>query len=127
MENINGTIQVMELSMQDVRNIKHNLDGRTKGNFMENYRWNEDTKLYIKDVLESGTWNGKEIAVCELHEEWELGYAVIMDGKVEYLIGIYEPHGCSLNIKRGLLTTWGHENIIKLWLEDGEIEDEYTR
>jgi hypothetical protein len=122
----NESSENMTLSMEDVRNLKHNLD-RKKGDFIENYGWDEDTKLYIKDVLESGTWNGKEIAVCELHEEWELGYAVSIDGKIEYLIGIYEPHGCSLNVKRGLLTCWGHEQIIKLWLEDGEFEEEYTR
>ena len=123
----NESVENMTLSMEDVRNLKHNLDYRKKGDFIENYSWDEDTKLFIKHKESSGTWNGKEIVVYGLYTDYELGYAVSIDGKIEYLIGIYEPHGCSLNVKRGLLTCWGHEEIIKLWLEDGEFETEHTR
>jgi hypothetical protein len=123
----NESVENMTLSMEDVRNLKHNLDYRKKGDFIENYSWDEDTKLFIKHKESSGTWNGKEIVVYGLYTDDELGYAVSIDGKIEYLIGIYEPHGCSLNVKRGLLTCWGHEEIIKLWLEDGEFETEHTR
>lgn len=63
----------------------------------------------------------------ELHADYELGYAVSINGKIEYLIGIYKPYGILLNLKRGLLTCWGYEKIIFLWLEDGEFEEEYIR
>ena len=116
------------LSMEDVKNLKHNLDYRQKNDFMTNYSWNEDTKLYIKHKEDGGNWNNKEVVVYGLYtDDDELGYGVSIDGKIEYLIGIYEPHGCSLNVKRGLLTCWGHEQIIKLWLEGGEFEEEHTR
>jgi len=118
----------ISLSMEDVRNIKHNLDYRKKNDFMENYHWDEDTKLYIKYKECSGTWNGKEVVVYGLYALGvELGYSVSIDGKIEYLIGIYEPHGCSLEVNRGLLICWGHEQIINLWLEDGEFEEQRTR
>ena len=118
----------ISLSMEDVKNLKHNLDYRQKNDFMTNYDWSEDTKLYIKHKEDGGNWNSKEVVVYGLYtDDVEIGYGVSIDGKIEYLIGIYEPHGCSLNVKRGLLTCWGHEQIIKLWLEDGEFEKEYTR
>jgi len=48
----------------------------------------------------------------------ELGFLVFKNEEPEYIISIYEPHGSSIN-KRGLVTAWGHEEIIKLWLDDG--------
>lgn len=75
-------------------------------------------------------WNGKEVVVYDLidgTEGYELGYAISIDGKLEYLVSIYEPQGCSVNSKRGLFTCHGHEEIIKVWLDDGEFEEEYTR
>lgn len=73
-------------------------------------------------------WNGKTIQVYDLlTDRSDLGYAILVDGKVEYLIGIYEPHGCSVNAKRGLVTAHGHEEIIKVWLDDGEFEETRTR
>lgn len=115
------------LSMEDVKHLNHNLYYKVKNDFMDNYSWEENTKLYIKHKEASGIWNDKEISVYQLYTKWHLGYAIIVDGKVEHLIGIYEPHGCSLNVKRGLFTCHGHEEIITMWLEDGELEHEMTR
>lgn len=123
----NESAERFSLSMEDVRNLKHNLDYREKDSFMKNYGWNEDTKLEAEHRECQGTWEGKEVAVYGLREKHELGWAVAIDGKIEYLIGIYEPYSCSINAKRGLITCIGHEEIIKLWLDDGEFESEYTR
>jgi hypothetical protein len=119
LKRFNENDNTITLSMEDVKNLKHNLGS-----------WNEDTKLIIdtKYVQGSGTWNGKEVVIYELSVEMdEFGYAVSIDGNIEYLIGIYEPHGCSLNAKRGMVTFWGHEEIIQLWLDDGEFETKHTR
>ncbi len=120
------------LTMDDVRKLKHNLGYDNDPNsFMDNYGWDEgDTLTVVKGQggSEPQKWNGKEVLIYNLyHDRSELGYAILIDGKIEYLIGIYEPHGCSLNTKRGLVTAHGHEEIIKLWLDDGEFEETYTR
>jgi hypothetical protein len=119
------------LTMDDVRKLKHNLGYRNDPNsFMDNYSWDEgDTLTVVKGWggSEPQKWNGKEVLIYDLYKEYELGYAILIDGKIEYLIGIYEPHGCDLNTKRGLVTAHGHEEIIKLWLDDGEFEETYTR
>jgi hypothetical protein len=126
------------LTMDDVRKLKHNLgdDDNNPDSFMDNYGWDEgDTLTVVKGWRDSmppkdlpQKWDGKEVLIYNLyHDRSELGYAILIDGKIEYLIGIYEPHGCSLNAKRGLVTANGHEEIIKLWLDDGEFEETYTR
>jgi hypothetical protein len=78
----------------------------------------------IQEYMDAKTLKtAKEVVVYGLYtDDDELGYSVSIDGKIEYLIGIYEPHGCSLKVNRGLLICWGHEQIINLWLEDGEFE-----
>lgn len=115
------------LSMDDVKNLIHNLDHRKKNDFMRNYGWDESTKLNIGHIEYDGTWDGKKVIIYGLYVNYEIGYAVSIDGDIKYLVGIYEPHGCSMNTKRGLLTFWGHEQIIRLWLDDGEFEEDRTR
>lgn len=118
------------LTMDDVRKLKHNLNyGNEPDSFMRNYGWNEDDTLTAaKGYQNSETWDGKEVLVYDLYNQGgELGYAILIDGKVEYLIGIYEPHGCDINTKRGVVIAYGHEEIIKLWLDDGEFETTHTR
>lgn len=56
----------IKLSMEDVKNLKHNLDYRKKNDFMTNYHWDEDTKLYIKHKEDGANWNGKEDVVYGL-------------------------------------------------------------
>jgi hypothetical protein len=115
------------LTMSDVRLLKHNFDGKP-GDFMDNYVWYEDSILYIKDKVISKTWNDKRIIIYELYDyAYCVGYAIALDGKVEYLIGLYSSEGCSLNTKHGLLTCWNDEEIVNLWLDDGEFEKHYIR
>jgi hypothetical protein len=124
------------LTMSDVRNLKHNLGyGEETDSFMKNYGWKEDKTLVAMpgwSGKDSQEWDGHKVEIYNLYSKneryiSELGYAILIDGKVEYLIGIYEPHGASLNAKRGLITVHGHEEIIKLWLDDGEFERTHTR
>lgn len=115
------------LSMDDVRHINHNLDYKEKGDFMSNYSWDESQKLQVKNVQASGMWDGKKVVIYGLYDIHEFGYAITIDGEIKYLVGIYEPHGCNINEKRGLITCYGHEDIIQLWLDDGEFATIYTR
>ena len=98
-----------------------------------NYRWKEDQILVAeKGYQKTQTWDDNSIDIYNLYTKsdkylYDLGYAILVNGEVKYLIGIYEPHGCSLNPKRGLVTAHGHESIVKLWLDDGEFEENYTR
>lgn len=107
---------------------------------LKNWGWTEDQILIAEpqfsDLQKYGysnpeVWDGKRVQIYDLFAKdkylSELGYAILVDGKVEYLIGIYEPHGCSVNAKRGLVTAHGHEEIIKVWLDDGEFEETRTR
>ena len=127
------------ITMDDVRKTKHNLtpegrqtvdDGvrRVNLDFLSNYGWNENTvlKASVIDVLD---YNGKEIQISELqhnnHEE--IGYAIKENGVLKYIIGIYEPHGIELFSKRGLITAYGHEEIVMLWLADGGFDTIATR
>jgi hypothetical protein len=114
--------------MDDVRGLNHNLGGRDI-DFMDNYDFDEDSTLTISTrPYFSENWQDKKVEAFDLYsEDGEFGYAIKVDGKVEHLIGIYEPHGCELNSKRGLITAFGHEEIIQLWLEDGEFDEIATR
>ena len=121
--------------MDDVRKMKHNLGYRsnTDDSFLKNYSWGEDQLLIaMPSYGKPDMWDGKEVKIWDLYSQGgkymnSLGYAISIDGKVEYLIGIYEPHGCDLNAKRGCVTAHGHEQIIKLWLDDAEFEETHTR
>jgi hypothetical protein len=122
------------ITMDDVRKMKHNLGYRsnTDDSFLQNYSWKEDQILIaMPGYGNPEMWDGKEVKIMDLYSQGkymsELGYAISIDGKIEYLIGIYEPHGCSLNAKRGCVTAHGHEQIIKVWLDDGEFEETHTR
>ena len=120
------------ITMDDVRKMKHNMDYDGE-DFLQNYCWEEDQILiaspsYNKPVM----WGDKEVQILDLYskdDEYniELGYAISINGNIKYLIDIDEPRGCSINVKRGLVTAHGHEDIIKLWLDDGEFERTHTR
>lgn len=134
--NESNTPEKVTITMDDVRKMKHNLGyGKDKGgdSFLQNYDWKEDQLLIaMPSYGKPDMWDGKEVKIWDLYTQGgrymsELGYAISIDGKIEYLIGIYEPHGCSLNSKRGCVTAHGHEQITKLWLDDGEFEETYTR
>jgi len=59
--------------------------------------------------------------------KYELGFLIFKNDEPIYLVSIYEPHGASINQKRGMVTIWGHETIINLWLDDGEFSKMHTR
>lgn len=124
----------IELTMNDVKNIKHNLGYRNSDDFMKNYSWQEDQILTAKPsiYIKPDIYEGKKIEVFDLYTKSdkyvsELGYAILIDGNISYLIGIYEPHGCDLDMKHGLILSYGHESIVKLWLDNDEFDTINTR
>lgn len=130
----NESSNTIELTMDDVRKLHHNMNYRKeKDSFMKNFHWKEDQILIAKKgYSKPDSWDGKEVEIYDLYTKSEkylieLGYAILINGEIKYLISIYEPHGCDLNAKRGVVTAHGHEQIIKLWLDDGEFEETYTR
>lgn len=120
-------METITLSMEDVRNIKHNLDYKEKNDFIKNYHWNEETKLYVAFQQGCYDWKGNEITIYTLYSKWDIGYAVSINGKKEYLIGVCESMGRTMNETHGLLTFWGREEIVHLWLDNGEFERIRTR
>lgn len=121
------------LTMDDVRKTKHNL-GWGDMDFMKNYHWEEDKLLIAmpSHYNKQQFYGDDKISIYDLYSKdkkymSEIGYAILVNDEVKYLIGIYEPHGCKLNAKRGIVTAHGHEEIINLWLEDGEFESTHTR
>ena len=123
--------QQITLSMDDVRKANHNLayyaEPENPDSFLKNYRWTEDTKISLTYIAEEGIWEDKNVIIYGAEADWEFGYVVSIEGEFKHIIGIYEPHGVILNEKRGLITVHGHEEIVQLWLSDGEFESEYTR
>lgn len=127
--NMGPTKDSFKITMGDVRKTGHNLGSRREGpdSFLTNYGWKEDTILEAS-YPSNYEWDAKKVQIFELFaNRSDIGYAVKIDGELKYLIGIYEPHGCDLNSKRGVITAHGHEEIIKLWLDDGEFEQTHTR
>ena len=109
-----------ELSVDEIDGIKNNINRSViKG----------EQKLIIDGTCCVVKWNDKEVSVYHTYTNgWELGYAVEVDGDIKYLISIYEPYGCSIKqINRDLITFYGHEEIISLWLDNGDINVIQTR
>lgn len=71
------------------------------------------------------TYNIKLLNRSEGKYSGEFGWIVFKGDDPLYVVGIYEPHGCSSN--KGVATFWGHEEIINLWLDDGEYDKMHTR
>jgi hypothetical protein len=127
-------METITLSMEDVRHLKHNLDNEKTNDFMENYGWDEDEKLLVQHVQLTGTWGDKEIVIYALYgasiypnRKSELGYAITIDGKLEYLVGMYEPMGSEINENRGLISFWCDDEFIQLWLDNGEFNTFHIR
>jgi hypothetical protein len=69
--------------------------------------------------------NRKESADSKYSHEF--GYIVLKNGQLQYVISIYEPHGFGVNENKGVITVYGHEEIVNLWLEDGDNDRYHTR
>ena len=91
------------------------------GNTILSYYVNEQYPTKPIDV------NGDIYKIEAISSRAEIGWIVLKNGEPVYLVGIYEPHGESINAKRGVATFWGHEEIINLWLDDGEASKIHTR
>lgn len=117
------------LSIDDISKLTHNLGKK----FLKDYNWTEDTTLIAKKShYKPKIWNGETVNIYDLltvEEKYKsyFGYLIILNDVPKYIISIYEPHGCDLNPKRGLIIAHGHEQIIQLWLDDGEFNEIHTR
>lgn len=108
------------LKPDDIKSLNHNLGNGSDYDFEEL----EASDSHHTMVDAKGAWDGKKVKVLSIYE---FGYLVLIDGEMKHLISIYEPHGCQLNSKRGLLTVYGHEEIVNLWLDNGEFNEIQTR
>ncbi len=127
--------------MTENRKVNFTLDEiKDKGVVFVNMEVDDDhyngTYQAAKDLKHGDTFefNGNEYFICDTYIKkddqkyaYEFGYTIYKDGEVAFLISIYEPGGYQLNAKRGSVTFTGHEELITLWLDDGEWDMKYTR
>lgn len=113
--------KVETLTISDIRSIKHNL-GR---NFLQNYGWTQDQMFkidYRYPFIEKENMSVHTLLTRDSRREawYDIGCVVIIDDEVKFLVSIYEIHGCQFIERRNLLAVYGHEDVILLWLDDGE-------
>jgi hypothetical protein len=83
---------------------------------------------YIKTVDVNGdSYKITELGTFMKNYFSPFGWIVFKNELPVYIVGIYEPHGESIDAKRKMVTFWGHEEIINLWLDDGEYTKLDTR
>jgi len=105
-----------------LQGIKHNLNSKNQDCFR-----NGQTRL--TELVEcEGKWMGKKITIHGIMktkdkiDESFIGFAILIDNKIEYLIEIYDPYDCYIHSGKGtqcggLITMVGKENIINVFLE----------
>ena len=124
MENNISVIDNKTLSMEQVKNIRHNFDEeyetQNNENFFDNMQWDENTILSIGDKCSHASKDGIEYDVYELHCDYHLGYAICIDNNIKYLVYIYEPHACYLRIEKDLFECHGHSEEVSVSLDTGE-------
>jgi len=120
--NEDNTNQIITLTADDVKRMDSSL--------FKDYNLNDDV-LTVEPAYHdnsSKNWNGKKVNIGDLlNGNHQIGFAILLDGKVEHLTSIYEPHGFEFNEKRGLVTVYGHEEIVLVWLDNGEKQTILTR
>ena len=89
-----------------------------KDNFKINRRWGGKNFKF----------NGDDYSIYEFGGAYGgCGFVILLNEQLIYIVGIYEPHGCDLLIKKGLVTIYGHESIINLFIDDGTYNVIHTR
>lgn len=118
-------MKTIELTMNDVRNLNHNLDYREKNDFIKNFGWDEDQilKIFFDDGLEIHDWKGNKIMMVEFNT----GFALLINNEIKHLISLYEPHGVQLLPEKDLCIAYGHDKIVLLWLNNNEFNSIRTR
>lgn len=115
----------MEFQLKDIEDDKIiNLDKNTLRNpdvtLNEIYTYEIDEKSFNFDEHE---WNVSEFKSGKSI----MGWVISKDKELAYVVYIYEPNMYSQNSKRGTIQFTGHEEIILLYLDDGEYTHDYTR
>lgn len=54
---------------------------------------------------------------------FEFGIAILKNDDIEYIMHCFEPHGFDVKKDKGVVVLYGHEDVILLWLEDGDSYD----
>lgn len=105
---------------------------------MSKLNWNRKIsdwhKEHVKDGIQcwylmiESEYNGKKVKIylVRVVNSFEFGYMVEIDGKPEHLVSIYEPAAVTYN-ERGIVTCVGHEELITLYLDNGEFDLCLTR
>lgn len=136
-----GYIKLFENFKEDGDKLSFGKDIITSENLIGGYTIDEinDNSLFTFNLNGWGTkkftYDGSNWAISSLyikreynsHYSSEFGYIVLKDDKLAYIVSIYEPHGYGLNKEKGVLTVYGHENVLNLWLEDGTNDNYHTR
>lgn len=131
-------LKINEMKNEEKRKIEFTIDD-LKDSSLINIKRKDDfyqgTFQAAKDLkyAQIFEFDGDEYAICDVYLKkaehkypFEFGYVVYKNGEIEYVIGIYEPHGFNVNEKRGLISVYGHEELITLWLDNGEWDRKYT-
>jgi hypothetical protein len=96
----------------------------------EDYKGTHKYNEYVEEELE---FDGSHYTIHLMYAPYqktsyfECGWIVLKDEEPVYLVFIYEPHNCYANKKRGMVTFDGHEEIVNLWLDEGEFGQHFTR
>ena len=108
------------IAFEDMLKVKCNVDINEEAEDTE-------TPFTIKtNSKETCTYGGNTIDVYLVAQEWENGFAIYINGSIEYFIIIYEPHGVKINTDLNAVITFGHEQIITLNLANGVFDEIYT-
>ena len=109
------------IAFEDMLKVKCNVD------INDNFEDTQTPFVVKTEYKETCTVDSNTIDVYTVAQEWELGFAIYINGSIEYLIVIYEPHGAKINKDLNAIITYGHEQIITLNLANGVFDETYTR
>ena len=108
------------LTIDDFRKLNHNLGS---DDAFSNYDLSEISTLNFGDLIFTSNWQGKKVECFELYSsftECPFKVAIKIDGEIKHLIAIDDWVDCLYHEKRGLITAFGCDRIVQLWLDDGE-------
>ena len=116
-ENSNNTV----IAFEDMLKVKCNID-------MNEEIEDTDTPFTVvindKETCSDGV---NIIDVYMVKQRFDAGFAIYINGNIEYFIVIYEPHGAMIDTGLNAIIVYGHEQIITLNLDNGVFNEVYTR
>lgn len=116
--------EMITLTMNDVRKLNHNLGS----DVLYQYDFTESSELTVGELCLTSSWQGKKVEGFELYRSFtednieHLGYAIKIDDEIKHLIAIDDWIDCICNAERGLIAVFGNDEIIHLWLDNGQFD-----